>query len=231
MAQQSHAWQVKRGKAQIATARDDLAGGVVNVGDDAGAAAHVDHLGFRSARLIKLQIKGSVEEGKVGKQSGGAYATGQFEQIVVGLAGIVIDAFLNLEYLNRKDGGFAVPQARFGSQQNIAGDHPAFRGNIRAVIDRAKGNLGASPAMHGVKIVNQRFHCLISGFVGFFARFFRCEQLRTAYQFRIKLTTEQSKLFRPIGFVGLNSWPQIQSFGNIGADHPDQFRDAFAGVQ
>ena len=48
------AGQVDGGEAQVAAAVGDLPGGIVDVADDAGAAAHVGDFGLRMAFLVVL---------------------------------------------------------------------------------------------------------------------------------------------------------------------------------
>ena len=118
---QADAGQVDGGEAQVAPAAGDFLGPVVDVAHDPGPAAHVGHLGVVVAGLVVLEVKGRVQEGEVGKQPLGGGGNGLLEQVVVGLTGVVVDAFLDLEDLNGEDGGLAVAQARVGGRTGGSG--------------------------------------------------------------------------------------------------------------
>ena len=96
------------------------------------------------AGLIVLQVEGGVLEGKVGEQALGADLAGQLKQVVVGLALLVVDAFLHAEDLDGKDGGLPAAQTVPGGQQHVAHDHAALGRGIHAVVDGGKGDLRGS---------------------------------------------------------------------------------------
>ena len=89
------------------------------------------------------------------------------EQVVIGIAGIVVDAFLHPENLDGEDGGLAVAQAGFRGGKQVVHHHPGLRRGIHAVIDGREGHLRAGAGIHGVQVVYQRFHGLIGGAIGF----------------------------------------------------------------
>ena len=204
---------------------------VVDIGDDTGAAAHVDHFGLRPAGLIELQVVRRVKEREVGEQPLGADAAGQLEQVVVRVGRIVVDAFLDLEDLNRKNRRFAVTETGFGRQQDVAGHHPAFRRNVGAVIDRAERHLGAGPAVHGVQVVNQGFHRLKSGFFGFLQRLFQRVRLRFFKQFRIYHCRQHAEFFFQITVAAGDFRFQLQPLADFAAGQPDFFDETFLIVR
>lgn len=105
----------------------DLAGRVIDVAHDAGAAAHGRHLRLGMAGFIVLQIKRRVQENVVREQSLGADLAGELEQIIVRVALVVVDPFLHLKDVDWEDAGLAVAQARVGGQQDVLDDHPSLR--------------------------------------------------------------------------------------------------------
>ena len=163
---QAQTGQVDRGEGQVAAAAGDLAFRIVDVADDAGAAAHVGHFRVEIALFIILQVIGGVQEGEIGEEALGRGGHSQTEQVVVGVAGVVADAFLDLEDLHREDGRFAVAQSGHGGVQEVPDDHAAFGAGVGAVVDGGKGHLGAGPGIHGVQVVHQGLHGLIGGPVG-----------------------------------------------------------------
>ena len=161
----ANAGQVDGGEAQVAPAAGHLAVLIVDVAHHTGAAAHVGHLGVVIAGLVILQVEGGVQKAEVGEQPLGAHPHGQLEQVVVGVALVVVDAFLHLENLHREDGGFPIAQAGLGGQQQVADDHAALLAGVGAVVQGAEGHLGARPGVHGVQVVHQGFHGLVGGLV------------------------------------------------------------------
>ncbi len=119
--------QVDGGEAQVAAAAGHLAASVVDVAHHAGAAAHVGDLRVIVAGLVVLQVEGRVQKAEVGEQPLGTHLDGKLEQVVVRVAGVVVDALLDLEDLHGENGRFALPQARFRGQQQIFHGHAAFR--------------------------------------------------------------------------------------------------------
>ena len=162
--------EVDGGKTEVAPLVALLAGGVVDVGNDAGAAAHVGDLRLRTPGVVVLQIEGGVDEGEIGEQPLGAAPAGQLEKVVIGLAGVVVDALLHPEDLDGEDRGFPVAQALLGGQHQVPHDHPALGGGVHAVVDGGEGRLGPGPAVHGVQVVNERLHGLEGGSVSLLLR-------------------------------------------------------------
>ena len=159
------AGQVDGGKTQVAPAAGHLAVPVVDVAHHTGAASHVGHLGVVIAGLVILQVERGVQKAEVGEQPLGGDPHGQLEQVVVGVALVVVDALLHLEDLHREDRGLPVAQAGLGGQQQVADDHPALLAGVGAVVQRAEGHLGPSPGVHGVQVVHQGLHGLVGGVV------------------------------------------------------------------
>src|SRR5699024_9009064 len=144
--------QVDRGVGEVAAAGGDFPGRVVDVSGNPGAAAHVGDLGFGAAGPVILQIKRRVQKGEVGEQPLGADLAGQLEQVVVGVAGVVVDPLLDLEDVDGEDGGLAVSKARLLGQQHVPDDHPALGGGVGAVVEGAERRLRARAGVHGVQI-------------------------------------------------------------------------------
>ena len=60
--------------------------------------------------LVVLQVIWCVDEREVREQTLCGDFAGELEDVVVGILGIIVDAFLYLEYLNREDWRFAVSE-------------------------------------------------------------------------------------------------------------------------
>ena len=133
------------------------------VGDYTSAAAHVSDLGLRTAFFVILRIKRRIQEREIREQPLCRNPAGQFEQVVVGFARIVVDPFLHLEDMDGENGGLAVAEPGFGRQHDRLGHHAAFRSGIGSIVNRRKRNLRTGTGMHGVQVVHQRLHCLIGG--------------------------------------------------------------------
>ena len=117
------------------------------------------------AGLIVLQVKRRVQKGEVGEQPLGADPAGQLEQVVVRVAGVVVDPLFDLEDVDGEDGGLAVSKARLLGQQHVPDDHPALGGGVGAVVEGAERRLRARAGVHGVQVVDQRLHGLVGGAV------------------------------------------------------------------
>ena len=164
------AGQVDRGEAQVAAAVDDLAGGIVGVADDAGAAAHVGRLGLGVAGLVILRVERCIEEGEIGEHPLGGDPHGQLEQVIVGVARVVVDAFLDLENVDREDRGLAVAQTGLGREHQALHDQSALGGDVGAVVERGEGHLRARAGVHRVEVVHERLHGLIGRAAGLLDR-------------------------------------------------------------
>ena len=138
----------------------------VDVAHHAGAAAHGGHLGLGMAGLVVLEVEGRVQEDVVREQALGADLHAQLEQVVVGVALVVVDPLLDLEDVDGEDGRFAVAQARVLRQQDVADGHAALGGGVGAVVNAAEGGLGAGAGVHGVQVVHKAFHGLVGVPVG-----------------------------------------------------------------
>jgi hypothetical protein len=119
--------QINGSKAKVAPAVDDFAGGIVHIADDAGTAAHIGDFGFRLSVFVILEIKRSINKREVGKEPLGADPAGQFEQVIVRIGGVIVNALFDFKYLDWKNRSFSLAQASFGRQHNILDDQPSFR--------------------------------------------------------------------------------------------------------
>ena len=157
---QAEARQVDGREAQIAAAARHLTALVVHVAQHAGTAAHIGHFGV-VAPVIILQVERRVDETEVGEEPHGRGGDGQLEQIVVGVAGVVVHPFLDLEDLHREDGRFPAAQPGLRGQQQVLHHHAALGRGIRTVVDRTERHLCSGAGVHGVEIVHEGFHSLI----------------------------------------------------------------------
>ena len=168
--------QVDRRERQVAAAVGDLAGRVNDIGHDARAAAHVADLGLRMTGLVIFQIERCVEEREVREHALGGNAAGELEQIVVRVAVVVVDAFLDLEDVDREDRRLSVAEAGLGREQQLLHDQTALRRGIRTVVERGERDLRARTGVHGIEVVHQSLHRLIGALarllVGVLAREF-----------------------------------------------------------
>ena len=179
------AGQVDRSETQIATAEADFAGRVVVVADHAGTATHVRDFRFRVTRLVILQVVRGILEAEVGEQALRAHLAGQLEQVVVGVARIQADAFLDAENLDGENGRLAAAQALVGGEQQVAHDHAGFGFGAHAVVDARKRRLGAGAAVHGVQVMNESFHGLEGGLVRLFVGLLLGELLGLHHHFGV----------------------------------------------
>ena len=193
--------QVDGGEGQVAPAVADLPAGIVHVADDPGTAAHIGDFGLRVAGPVVLQVEGRVEEGKIGEQPLGAYPAGQLEQIIVGLSGIIVDAFLYLKDMNGENRSFSIAQAGFCGKQNIPNHHAALGSGIHAVINGAERDLSARPGMHSVQVVDESLHRLVGRPVGFRTGVLKSKFLNFFSAFSTKLICENLELRLHIGFA------------------------------
>ena len=158
--------QVDGGEGQVAAAVADLVFRIVHIAHHAGAAAHGRHLGFGMAGLVVLQVKGRVQEHIVREQTPRAHLAGELEQIVVGIALVIVDPFFDLEDVDRENAGFAMAQTRIGRFQNVADDHTALGAGVGTVVDAAERRLRARTGVHGVQVVHKALHRLVGVAVG-----------------------------------------------------------------
>ena len=105
--------KVDGGEAEVPALPHLSLGGIVDVVADACAATHVGDFGFGMAFLVELGIEGRILEGEVGEEALGADFTRELEEVVVGIALVVVDSLLHAEDLNGEDG-------RFGSSSPCA---------------------------------------------------------------------------------------------------------------
>ena len=159
--------QVDGGEGQVAPGVGDLPGGVVYIAHDPGAAAHGGNLGLRMTGDIVLQVEGGIQESVVGEQALGADLAAEPEQVIVGVALVVVDPFLHLENVDGENAGLPVSQTGIQRQQNVADHHPAFGSGIGAVVDGGEGSLGAGTGVHGVQVMDKALHGLLGIPVGF----------------------------------------------------------------
>lgn len=106
----------------------------------------------------------------MGEQPLGGAPHGKLEQVVIRLAGVVVDPLLDPEDLDGEDGGLSVPQAGLGGQHDVLHHHAPLGGGVHAVVDGGEGGLGPGPGVHSVQVVDQGLHSLIGGPVGLLHR-------------------------------------------------------------
>ena len=157
---QRNAREVDGGEGQVAAGIGDLAGRVIHIAHHAGTAAHGGHFGLRTAGHIVLQVIGRIQEHEVREETLCTDLAAHAEQIIVGIAGIIVDAFLDLEDVDRENAGLAVSESGIQCQKHIAHRHAAFRRHIGAIVDRGEGGLSAGTGMHGVQVVHEALHRL-----------------------------------------------------------------------
>ena len=127
MAADCDARQVDRRERQVAAAVGNLTGRIAHVGHNTRAAAHVADLGLRMTRLVILQVKRRIEEREIREHALRGNAACQLEQVVVRVALVVVDAFLDLENMNRENRGLTVSQTGLGREQQLLHDQTALR--------------------------------------------------------------------------------------------------------
>jgi len=159
------AWKIDGREGEVATTGNDLIVRVEHVRHDARAAAHVADLGFGST-LVVLDVERRVLEAEVREQPLGGAVHRKLEQIVVRIAWIVVDAFLDTEDLNREDRRLAMAETILGREQRVLDDHAALSARIHSVIHRAERRLRARTAVHGVQVVDERLHGLEGRTIG-----------------------------------------------------------------
>ena len=135
-----------------------------------------------------LEIERRVDKREVREKALRTATASHFEEIVVGLALVVVYALLNLEDLYREYGRLAVAETRFGRKKQILDEHSALGRSIHAVVYGRERYLCARTRVHGVEVVHKRFHCLIGGALGFRIRVFSCEFLSSFYGLFVYLT-------------------------------------------
>ena len=131
---QRNARQVNRCKTQIAASVDNLTGRVIYIADDTGTAAHVSSLGLRMSRLVVLCVERRIQEREVREQTLCRHTHCQFEQVIVRVSRIVVDAFLDLENVNREDGSLTIAQTCLCCQQQALHGQTAFLGGIGTIV-------------------------------------------------------------------------------------------------
>ena len=179
------------------------------------------------AGLVILQIEGRIDKGKVGEQAFGADPAGELEQVVVRVAGVITDAFLDFEDLNGENRRLPVTEAGFRRQHDVFHHQTAFGRGVGAVIDGTEGNLSAGAAVHGVQVVDQGLHGLIGQPVGFLQGLFPGEALGLVEQGGVETVGQQAGFFRLVAVVAADHRAQIQPFGDV-LDHAVNFEgDAF----
>jgi len=105
----------------------------------------------------------------------------ELKEIVIRRTFLGVDAFLDAEDMNRKDRRFAVSKAGLGGFKQVAHHHAGFRRGIHAIIDGRKRYLCACAGIHGIQVVNQCFHGLVSGAIGFLFSLFLCKGLHALH--------------------------------------------------
>ena len=153
--------EVDGSEGEVSPATGDLILRIPRVGHDAGAAPHIGDFGVIVAGFVEYLVERCVKEGEVGEEALSGADDGFAEEVVVGIAGVVVDAFLDLEDLDWEDRRFAIAQTGFRSLQEHMHDKPAFFGGVRSIVEGGEGDLGTGSGMHGVEIVDESFHGLV----------------------------------------------------------------------
>jgi len=228
--EQAEPGQIDRREAEIAAPGDDFPRRIVDVADDPGPAAHIGDFGFRLAGFVVLQIERGIEKREIGEQPLGADPAGELEQVVVRVARVIVDSFLQFEDLDRKNRCLAITEPGFGRQHDVFHYHAAFGGRVGAVINGAERHLGAGAAMHGVQVMDQGLHGLIGQAVGFLQRLFPGETLGLREERGIKTIGEKKAFFRFVAIVAVDFRSQIPTVGEF-LDYAAHFeRDFFRGI-
>ena len=189
--------QVDGCEAEVAPAGDDLAGRVVNIADNSCAAAHVSGLGVVISGLVVLQIERRVDEREVREHALCRNADSQLEQVVVGILGVVVYAFLDLENVYREYRRLTVAETVFLGEHDVLDDHSALGGGVGSVVYRGERVLRAGSGIHRVEVVDKRFHRLVGRTVGFSFR----ELFGSVLQVGEVLAVLSGYLFPFLGFV------------------------------
>ena len=153
--------QIDGCEGKVAAPRRDLAGGIVGIRHHTRAAAHIGDLRFGMALFVILQVERGILEREVREQALGAAAAGQAEQVVVWLTLVEIHAVFHTEDLNGEDRRLTAAKPGLRSEQQAFHHKTALRRGIHAIVDGGKRRLRAGAGLHGVQIVDKRFHGLI----------------------------------------------------------------------
>ena len=154
--------EVDSGERTVATASDNSIALRKDRAENAGAAAHSGNFGAVVAGFIILQIERCVNESEIRKETLGGNFHTAFKEVVIGIFGIVIDAFFDLEDGDGENGSFALAETFIGGLEEIFADEAARGGSVSAEVNRGEGDLGAGARVHGVEVVNEALHGLES---------------------------------------------------------------------
>ena len=113
------------------------------------------------ALFVILQVERGILEREVWEQALGAAAAGQPEQVVVWLTLVEIHAVFHAEDLNGEDRRLTAAKPGLRGEQQVFHHKTALRRGIHAVVNGGKRRLRAGAGLHGVQIVDKRFHGLI----------------------------------------------------------------------
>ena len=155
--------QVDRREGEVAAAAGFF--WAVDVAHDARAAAHRRDVAVVVALFVILEVVRRVEVHEIREQALRARLACLLEQVIVRVAGVVVDAGLELKDGNREDGRLSVAEARPDGTQSLACCEAAFRRRIHAVVDGRERHLRARAAVQRVEIVNERLHGLMRLFL------------------------------------------------------------------
>ena len=112
--------------------------------------------------LVILKIERGIDESKIWEQSLGTYLHCQLKQVIVFIFWVIVNPIFYSKYLNRKDWCFAMTESCFCSKQKLLNSKTTFPRSICAIVNRTKWNLSAGTGMHGIQIMNEPLHSLIS---------------------------------------------------------------------
>ena len=155
--------QIDRREREVAAAAGFLR--AVDVAHDARAAAHRRDVAVVVAFFIILKVVRRVEVHEIREQALRARLACLLEQVVVRVAGVIVDAGLELEDGNREDRRLAVAEARPDGVERLARREASFGRRIHAVVDGRERHLCARAAVERVEVVNERLHGLMRLFL------------------------------------------------------------------
>ena len=153
--------EIYRSKAEVASACNYLAFGIVSVAYDSSTAAHVSDLGVGVALFIIFQIIRSIDEREVREKTLCGNTACQLEQIIVGIISVEVHAFLYFENMYREYRCLAVTETCLLGKQDILDDHSALDRGICTIVYGAERSLCTCTGIHGVQVVHKCFHSLI----------------------------------------------------------------------
>ncbi len=133
----------------------------MHISHHTGTAAHISNFAV-IASIIILKVKRSIQKTEIGEQ---ALCTAFHcfpKKVVIGIAFGIIDAVFYLKNLHWENRCLAGTKSRLGCFEQVFHDHPPFGTCIRSVIQAGERYLCTCAGIHGIEVMDQGFHCLIS---------------------------------------------------------------------